>query len=187
MAAEEAARSANASENSTPIPSPPPASSQDAYAVEHPSSSGSIASSTSKAPSKVVYKMKEYQIRKVSQNTKEGADEEDVVQVNPPTNMELQMLIDQTASWAVRQTIKNSGGSSSCAAGTEDKLAVLKKLHKDQFDFLFSSGTYHTYYQYKLALYTEMLVHQKQQQNEKRELEDNSDATARYLRIDNYA
>ena len=124
----------------------------------------------------------EYQIRKVSQkNSKESADEKDTVQVNPPTDMDLQMLIDQTASWVVKQTIKNDGSNSSSAAGTEDKLAVLKKLHKDRFDFLFSDGTYHTYYQYKVALYTEMLMHQKQSQNEKRELEDHSDATARYI------
>jgi hypothetical protein len=79
-----------------------------------------------------------------------------VIEVVPPP-LEIQTLIDKTASWVSKENLKNGNEQ----AGAE-KLSVVKKLHKDRFEFLFPESKYHNYYLFKIALYTEMTTSNKE-------------------------
>ena len=77
-----------------------------------------------------------------------------------PPPLDTQILIDKTASWVCKQNLQSGNEKSGI-----DKLAVVKKLHKDKFDFLFPDSKYNTYYLYKVALYTEMMSENKVKEN----------------------
>ena len=96
------------------------------------------------------YSVEEANITQIGSN-ESTKDDGSVIQVIPPP-LEAQILIDKTASWICKQNIQSGNKN----AGM-DKLAVVKKMHKDEFEFLFPEGQYHTYFLYKVALYTEML------------------------------
>ena len=79
-----------------------------------------------------------------------------MIEVVPPP-LDIQTLIDKTASWVSKENLKNGNEQ----AGAE-KLSVVRKLHKDRFEFLFPESKYHNYYLFKIALYTEMMTSNKE-------------------------
>ena len=101
-------------------------------------------------------------------------DKSDEVQVDVPP-MELQMLIDRTASYVCRQNLEFGQQKGA------EKIAVVKKLQKDKFSFLFPENKYNTYYLFKVALYTEML--EKEQASKRRKLASNSEQQMQELTI----
>ena len=118
--------SAGPSENSTPVPSPSPSASTEETGLSENSNN------------------------KIDQT--EGTQEhESVIEVIPPP-LDIQILIDKTASWVFKENLKSENKQSG-----EERLSIVKKLHKDKFDFLFTGNKYHNYYLFKIALYTEML------------------------------
>ena len=77
--------------------------------------------------------------------------EQEEVQVLPPPLNE-QILIDKTASWVCKQSMKSENDKI-----VEGKIDLLKNSNKERFEFLYPHSKYHNYYKFKLALYTEML------------------------------
>lgn len=73
------------------------------------------------------------------------------VRVTPP-HLDDQRLIDKTASWVCKLNLKEGNDNA-----VQEKLLRLKHFNKEKFGFLFPEGEFHNYYQFKLALYTEML------------------------------
>ena len=125
-AAKNTMSSAGPSENSTPVPSPSPSVSAEETGLSENSNN------------------------KIDQT--EGTEEhESVIEVIPPP-LDIQILIDKTASWVCKENLKSENKQSG-----EERLSIVKKLHKDKFDFLFTGNKYHNYYLFKIALYTEML------------------------------
>ena len=125
-AAKNTMSSAGPSENSTPVPSPSPSVSAEETGLSENSNN------------------------KIDQT--EGTEEhESVIEVIPPP-LDIQILIDKTASWVCKENLKSENEQSG-----EERLSIVKKLHKDKFDFLFTGNKYHNYYLFKIALYTEML------------------------------
>jgi len=87
----------------------------------------------------------------VAEEKKEPELEEGEVLVTPPP-LAAQCLIDQTASYAA----KNGA----------DKLAVLRKKETAAFAFLASEHPHNLFYQYKVALYKEMLAEKAAQEDQ---------------------
>jgi len=100
-------------------------------------------------------------------------DQSDEVMVEPPQDLELQMLIDRTASYVCRQNLEFGHQKGA------EKIGVVKKLHKEKFAFLFPENKYNSYYLFKVALYTEMLerkrveeLHEQSRRDLKRRAEE---------------
>jgi len=110
----------------------------------------------------------------------EVPSDEVTVEVPP---MDLQMLIDRTASYVCRQN--QEFGHQKGA----DKISVVKKLHREKFSFLFPENKYNTYYLFKVALYTEMFDKTKQRETAlkradlKRKAQDNSQSEMQELTL----
>ena len=66
--------------------------------------------------------------------------------VEPPQDLELQMLIDRTASYVCRQNLEFGHQKGA------EKIGVVKKLHKEKFSFLFPENKYNSYYLFKVRL-----------------------------------
>ena len=66
--------------------------------------------------------------------------------VEPPQDLELQMLIDRTASYVCRQNLEFGHQKGA------EKIGVVKKLHKEKFAFLFPENKYNSYYLFKVRL-----------------------------------
>ena len=73
-------------------------------------------------------------------------DQSDEVMVEPPQDLELQMLIDRTASYVCRQNLEFGHQKGA------EKIGVVKKLHKEKFAFLFPENKYNSYYLFKVRL-----------------------------------
>ena len=68
--------------------------------------------------------------------------------VEPPQDLELQMLIDRTASYVCRQNLEFGHQKGA------EKIGVVKKLHKEKFAFLFPENKYNSYYLFKVRLHS---------------------------------
>ena len=64
--------------------------------------------------------------------------------MEPPQDLELQMLIDRTASYVCRQNLEFGHQKGA------EKIGVVKKLHKEKFAFLFPENKYNSYYLFKV-------------------------------------
>ena len=90
-------------------------------------------------------------------------EEDNVVMVQVPSYDE-QALIDQTASYVVR-----NGG---------EKLGILRKRMPEKFAFLRSDHKFNTYYQFKVTLYHEMRAERHREQKAKAVANANAAAAA---------
>jgi len=126
-----------ASNPATPTPSPPPtpAPPGEEDPVAGANANNATASSDTPAP-----------------DVATPSSDEVTVEVPP---MELQMLIDKTASYVCRQNLEFGQQKGA------EKIGVVKKLQKEKFAFLFPENKYNTYYLFKVALYTEMLENER--------------------------